>query len=193
MSHSAATLAEPLPGIKSWYWAASAAAIAGMIVAIRLDFVWLLNFVHVMAGVLWTGTDLLMGFVVGPALRAAPFEARRAVSIRITARTILLLPTLAIITGTSGWFHARQLGFLDAGWPAFGWVVAALALAAILTLQGLGVLLPASIRVYRELRRPTPDVDKISRAMRFYIGVIGIQGLTQVAMIVVMAKFVTGL
>ncbi len=190
---SAAPPAEQTPEIKPWYWAASAAALAAMAVAIWLDRPWLLNFVHVMAGVLWTGTDLLMGFVVGPALRSAPFEARRAVSIRVTTRTILLLPTLAIITGTTGWSHAKQLGFLDAAWPAYGWVAAALVLAAILTVQGLCILLPSNIRVYRELRKPTPDPEKIARVMRFYLHVIAIQGLTQVAMIVVMARFVTGL
>ena len=182
-----------LPQIKAWYWAASAAAFAVLIAAIALDRAWLLNFVHVMSGVLWTGTDLLMGFVIGPALRSAPFEARRAVSLRITTRTILLLPTLAVITGASGWFHAKQLGFLEVGWPQFGWVAAALALAAVLTVQGLFILLPANIRVYLELRKRQPDAAKIAGSMRFYLRVIAVQGITQVAMIVVMARFVTGL
>lgn len=182
-----------MPGIKPWYWLASAMAFCVMGLAIWLDQPWFLNFVHVMSGVLWTGTDLLMGFVVGPALRSASFEARREVSIRITTRTILLLPTLAIITGTTGWWHAKQLGFLDAAWPGYGWVVAALVLAAVLTIQGLGILLPSNIRVYRELRKPVPDAEKIGRVMRFYVRMMAVQGLTQVAMIVVMARFVTGL
>ena len=113
-------------GIKPWYWAVAAAAFAAMFYAIWLENRWLLNFVHVISGILWTGMDLLMGFIVGPALRAAPFEARRAVSLRISARTIVMLPTLAIITGTSGWYHAKMLGFLDVSWPAYGWVAAAL-------------------------------------------------------------------
>ncbi len=184
---------EVLPNIKPWYWLASAAALGVMVFAIWLGQPWFLNFVHVMSGALWTGTDLLMGFVVGPALRSASFEVRRAAGIRIATRTILLLPTLAVITGTSGWHHARQMGFLDAAWPQYGWVLAALALAAVLTFQGLCILLPANIRIYFELRKAQPDPEKIGRAMRFYIRVIAIQGLTQVAMIVVMARFATGL
>ncbi len=181
------------PRLKPSYWAASAAAFALLAAAIELDNIWLLNFVHVISGALWTGTDLLMGFVIGPALRTAPFEARRQASLRITSRTLLLLPTLAIATGTSGWFHARQLGFLDMAWPAFGWIVAALVLAAILTVQGLLILLPANLRVYRELKKSTPDVEKLARSMRFYVRVIAVQGLTQVLMVLVMARFVTGL
>lgn len=180
-------------GIKPWYWAVAAAAFAAMFYAIWLENRWLLNFVHVISGILWTGMDLLMGFIVGPALRAAPFEARRAVSLRISARTIVMLPTLAIITGTSGWYHAKMLGFLDVSWPAYGWVAAALVLVVILTVQGLLMLFPVNIRVYLELRKPAPDGARIGRLMKFYIRMMAIQGVTQIAMIVVMARFVTGL
>ena len=181
------------PQIRPLYWALSAAAFALMFAAIWLDRPWLLNFVHVMSGVMWTGLDLLMGFVIGPALRSVSMEARRTVSIAITTRTILLLPTLAIITGTSGWYHAKQLGFLDVAWPAWGWVLAALILAAILTVQGLLILLPTNIRMYLELRKLAPDGALLGRLMRFYVRMIAAQGVTQIAMIVVMAKFVTGL
>ena len=89
-------------------WMAVAFAILAGIIAI--DNVWLLNFVHVMAGVLWTGIDLFMGFVVGPILRKVPIPARRAVMLRLTPKTLFLLPTLSILTSTAGWFHAKQLG-----------------------------------------------------------------------------------
>ena len=85
---------------------------------IALDNVWLLNFVHVMAGVLWTGIDLFMGFVVGPPMRRLPIPARRAFIVRLTLKTVFLMPTLAVIlTGTAGWFHARQIGLLGATYP----------------------------------------------------------------------------
>src|SRR5262249_19636453 len=51
-------------------------ALAGMTAVILWGSLWLLNFVHVLAGGLWTGIDLFMGFVVGPILRRLPLEAR---------------------------------------------------------------------------------------------------------------------
>ena len=99
----------------------------------------------------------------------------------------------SIITGTSGWYHAKMLGFLDVSWPAYGWVAAALVLVVILTVQGLLMLFPVNIRVYLELRKPAPDGARIGRLMKFYIRMMAIQGVTQIAMIVVMARFVTGL
>jgi hypothetical protein len=172
-------------------WAGLAlAVVAGAIVVGDL---WLLNFLHVIVGALWTGIDLFMGFVVGPILRAAPFEARRAIITRLTPRTLFIMPTLSITTGTSGWFLARQLGFLDLAYPQFWWVAAALAIVTILTIQGLGYLLPTNLRVYLELRRPNPDGAKIGALMSRYFYVVAFQGALQVAIVVVMARFATGL
>ena len=168
-------------------------AFAVVAAAIVAGDLWLLNLVHVLAGALWTGIDLFMGFVVGPILRAAPFEARRAVITRLTPRTLFVMPTLSISTGTSGWFLASQLGFLDVGYPQFWWVAAALAIVTILTIQGLGYLLPTNLRVYLELRKANPDGAKVSAMMSRYFYAVAFQGAMQVAIIVVMARFATGL
>ena len=170
-----------------------AAALAGMVWVIWLDDRWLLNFVHVMAGVLWTGIDLFMGFVVGPIMRTLPPPARQAMVLRLMPKTLFLLPTLSIITGTAGFYHAQQIGFLALDYPAYGWVLAALVIVTVLTVQGLGVLLPANLMVYFELRKARPDTSRIARLMRRYVYAVAFQGLLQVAIIAVMAKFVTGL
>jgi hypothetical protein len=170
-----------------------ALAFAVMVAAIASDLPWLLNFVHVMAGVLWTGIDLFMGFVIGPILRKIPFEARRAVIMRLMPKTLFLMPTLATITGTAGYFHALQLGFMDVPYPEFTWVAAALVIVTILTVQGLGILLPTNLFVYLELRKENPDRERIGRLMQRYIYAVTFQGLMQVAIIVIMAKFVIGL
>ena len=183
----------PAPPIRLFNLAWMALAFVLLAVIIRLDNVWLLNFVHVMAGVLWTGIDLFMGFVIGPILRHSPFEARRAIILRLMPKTLFLLPTLSIITGTAGYFHAKQLGFLDLPYPQFYWVAAALVIITILTVQGLGVLLPANLLVYLEMRKEKPDGPRIGRLMRRYVYAVGFQGLMQVAIIAVMAKMVTGL
>ena len=100
---------------------------------------------------------------------------------------------LSIITGTTGWFLAKDLGLLDVPWPQFGWVAAALALVVLMTIQGLGYLLPTNLWVCIQLRRPDPDLAKISRTMRNYFFAVGAQGTMQVLTIVIMARFVTGL
>ena len=194
MSVAVKASAEPLGApINLFNFAWAGLALVAMAAAIVVGDLWLLNFVHVIAGALWTGIDLFMGFVVGPILRAAPFEARRAVITRLTPKTLFIMPTLSIATGTSGWFLARRLGFLDLAYPQFWWVAAALVIVTILTVQGLGYLLPTNLRVYFELRKPNPDGAKVGALMSRYFYAVAFQGVMQVAIIVVMARFATGL
>lgn len=181
---------EPIRWTNLWW---VGLAIMVMIAVIVSGNLWALNFLHISAGLLWTGIDLFMGFVVGPALRRTPFEARRAVMTQLTPRTMFILPTLAIITGTTGWFLADAMGLLQAPWPGYGWVLASLIVVTILTIQGLGLLLPTQVRVYFELIKPEPDRDRIARLSANYFYLIALQGIMQVAIIAIMARFRMGL
>jgi len=178
--------------LRLWYIAAAAAALAVMTAAILGDNLWFLNFVHVMTGALWTGIDLFMGFVIGPVLRRVSLDTRRAMIAGIIPRTLILMPTLSIITSTAGWFLAVRLGFLDLAYPQFWWVIGALTIVSVLTVQGMGILLPMNLKLYFEIMKPAPDHEKLKRWMRTYVRVVALQGIMQVAIIVVMARFATG-
>jgi len=185
----APAVASPL---RPWYLVAAAAAFAAMTAAILSDSLWFLNFVHVMAGCLWTGIDLFMGFVIGPVLRRVSLDTRRAMIAGIIPRTLILMPSLSAITSTAGWFLAQRVGFLDLPYPQFWWVVAALAIVTVLTVQGLFYLLPMNLKLYFEISEPAPNGEKLGRWMRTYVRVVAVQGTMQIAIIVVMARFATG-
>lgn len=184
------SVASPL---RPWYLAAALGAVAVTIAAILTDGLWFLDFVHVMAGALWTGIDLFMGFVIGPVLRRVSLDTRRAMIAGIIPRTLILMPTLSAITSTAGWFLAVRLGYLNLGYPEFGWVIAALAIVTVLTVQGLGYLLPMNLRLYFEIMKPAPDHEKLGRWMLTYVRVVAVQGSMQILIIIVMARFATGL
>ena len=173
-----------------WY---AALALVVMIFAIVSGNRWFLNFVHVLCGVMWTGIDLFMGFIVGPILRRVPLAARREVIIRLVPKTLFLMPTLSIITGTTGWFLAKQLGFLDLGWPEYGWVLAALVLVTLMAVQGTGYLLPTNLWVCFQLQKANPDHEKVGRIMRNYFWAVASQGAMQVLTLIIMARFVAGI
>jgi uncharacterized membrane protein len=172
-----------------WY---AAAALGVMVFAIASGSPWFLNFIHVFCGLIWTGIDLFMGFMLGPILRSAGLEARKAVLLRLTPRTLFLMPTLAVITGTTGWYLAQQMGFTTMDWPQYGWLAAALALVTLMTVQGLGYLLPANLRVCFELQKDNPDNARIAALTSHYFLAIALQGAMQVVTIIVMARFATG-
>jgi hypothetical protein len=173
-----------------WY---VAAALALMVAAIGIQNLWLLNFVHVFSSLLWTGIDLFMGFVLGPILRRVDISLRREVMRQLTPRTLFLMPTVSIVAGTTGWFLAVQLGYTAIGWPEYGWVAGALVLVTLMTVLGLGFLTPVNVFVCIELQKVKPDLVKISVWMRWYFYAVATQGMMQIAIIVVMTRFRTGL
>jgi uncharacterized membrane protein len=172
-------------------WAS--AAIALMIAAILADNFWFLDYVHVFSSLLWTGIDLFMGFVLGPILRRLDLPARREIMRRLTPRTLFLMPTVSIISGTSGWFLAVKLGYTGLEWPAYGWVAAALILVALMTIQGLGFLTPVNVLVCLELQKDKPNMTKVSGLTQRYFYVVALQGIMQVAIIVLMTRFRVGI
>ena len=186
--------AETSEGLIRWrYLPWALAALAAMIAVIVAGNIWLLGFVHVFSSLLWTGVDLFMGFVLGPILRRVDLSVRREIVRRLTPRTLFLMPTVSIISGTTGWFLAVQLGYTALDWPAYGWVAAALILVTLMTIQGLGFLTPVNVYVCLQLQKREPDMRKISSWMRWYFYAVALQGLMQVAIIVVMTRFRAGI
>jgi len=60
------------------------------------------TYVHVMAGVLWTGIDVFLGAVLGPVVGGLDDEQSAAVFQRLTPKTAFLLPSLAFVTIAGG-------------------------------------------------------------------------------------------
>jgi uncharacterized membrane protein len=162
---------------------------AALLLAMALDSLYLLNWVHVLSGVLWTGADLFMGFILGPVLRSLQPQVRTAVIAYLTPRTLLYFPVVSLTAGTAGWALAGRLGYNMPASPFYFWAMLSLGLVLVMTVVGLCFLLPNALRIWRELGRPEPDREKIMRLNRYNIWLSGGQGVMQVAMILVMAHF----
>ena len=131
-----------------WY---VALALVVMVAVIGSHHLWSLNFLHVFCGLLWTGIDLFMGFVLGPILRVVAMN-----------------------------------------WPQYGWVASALVLVVLMTVQGIGYLLPTNFRACLELQKDNPDSARLSALTNRYFFAVALQGLMQIVTIIVMARFATG-
>ncbi len=181
----------PLIRYRYLWWAA--AAIAAMWAVILSGDEWLLNWLHVITGVLWTGIDLFLAFVLGPTLRKLDFNTRRAVAIALLPRTLILMPALATISPTTGWYLAVAAGYPELAAPEIWWFWGALGITAFMGVQGVFYILPINVIACLELRKHSPDEQRIGRLMRHYIWSVGFQGVLQVSIIVVMSRFATGL
>ncbi len=166
--------------------------VGALVAAVQSRNVWLLNYVHVFTAILWTGTDLFMGFILGPILRRVSLPARREIVVRLMPRMVFYMPTVSIVTTTAGFYLAFWMGLFRMPAPQVYWVWATLIIVTVMTVQGLGFLLPTNLRVYFEMRRPQPDMEKVRRLMHLYVRVVASQAVLQFTIIFIMAKFATG-
>ncbi len=159
--------------------------IGALIYAIEFGSLTILNYVHIMSGVLWTGIDVFMGGVLGPVLGGMDPKSRAGVFKRLVPKMTFLMPVLATVTITSGIQLAQRFGISSLADP---WILATVVIVAILTVQGFGLLLPNEIRVLRELLTEAPDTEKISRLGMRTARLGGVQGIFQLAIIFIMAN-----
>lgn len=165
-----------------------AVVLAGLVATVVTGTKWPLDFYHVVAGGLWTGIDLFVGFVVGPILGRLSVPARIEFTTRFMPKMVLIMPTLVVCTLAGGWQLARVSGTLVAGNPLHGWIVASFIVVGVMAVVALGFLEPANIAVLFELRKPRPNPEVITRLMRRFIYAAGITGAMQVATLVIMTR-----
>jgi hypothetical protein len=165
-----------------------AVVLGGLAVSIAGNWLWALDFYHVVGGGLWTGVDLFVGFVVGPIIGRMSIPARVEFSVRFMPKMLLLMPTLVTMTLASGWQLARHLGNLQAGYPHHAWLVASYIVVGVMALVAIAILEPANLAVLFELKKPQPDGELIARLMRRFIYTAGITGVAQIATLVIMTR-----
>lgn len=150
----------------------------------------LLYYSHVMSAILWTGTDIFMGLLLGPILQKLPVEARRPVLTSLFPKVFWVLPISAITTGTAGWFLAHRMGDIIPGHPWPLPIIFAAVIVTLLTVQGFGFLLPTNYKIYRMMQSGTPPTPEqaqlLKRRMAAYRIGVTIQALAQFAIIIVM-------
>lgn len=157
--------------------------IALVIVVLIRSFV-LLDYVHVLTGGMWTGIDLFMGIVMSRVLRSLDPRARADVIKRLTPIMLLFMPSLAAVATTAGVYLAMDLGIFRLSNPL---IVTAGIIVLILIIQGFGIIMPNEVRIFLEVSKPNPDINKIVKLGMRNIYVSGSQSIFQITIILVMA------
>jgi hypothetical protein len=163
-----------------------------LIIAIFSVNMLLLNYVHVFTAVLWTGTDIFMALLLGPVLRNVSLSTRKEVISWLMPKMVFYMPTVASVTTTAGFFLASKMGLITLNPPAVYWISAVLVIVSVMFILGLGILLPANLRIYFEMRKNEPEMSKIQKLMKRYVKIVAIQAAMQFVIIFIMAEFATG-
>ena len=163
-----------------------------LIVAIFSASLLLLNYVHVFTAILWTGTDIFMAFLLGPVLRNVGLSTRKEIISWLMPKMVFYMPTVAAVTTTAGYFLASKVGLITLQPPVVYWVATVLIIVSAMFIMGLGILLPTNLRIYFEMKKSEPDMNRIQKLMKKYVKVVAIQTVMQFAIIFIMAEFSTG-
>jgi hypothetical protein len=169
-----------------------AVALVALVVAIAVNKLWPVEFLHVVFGSAWTVIDLFLGLVLGPIMGRMSIPARVEFTTRLMPKMLLIMPTVVTITLAAGWQLGNILGTVDSSYYNHGWIVASYIIVGVMAIIALGLLEPANIAVLVELKKPQPRPQVIETLMKRFIFTAGILGLLQVATYVIMTKVASG-
>ena len=169
-----------------------AVALVLLVVAIAVNKLWPLTFLHVAGGAAWTIIDLFLGLVLGPIMGKMSIPARIEFTTRLMPKMVLIMPTVVTLTLAAGWQLSTKLGTNLTSYALHGWVVASMIVVGVMAVLALGLLEPANIAVLIELKKPRPRPEVIEKLMKRFIYCAGVLGLMQVATLVIMTKLASG-
>jgi hypothetical protein len=159
--------------------------IVALIAALTSSNLVFLDYIHVMTGGMWTGIDLFMGIFGRTVMMRISPPSRVEVAKRLTPTMLFLMPSIASVATTAGYILATKIGVWNL---SSSWIQATIIVVVILLVQGFGILLPNELRVFSELRKDTPDTDKIVKLSIRNLNVSGSQALFQIIIIYIMAN-----
>jgi hypothetical protein len=139
-----------------------------------------------------------MALLLGPVLRNVSLSTRKEVISWLMPKMVFYMPTVAAVTITAGYFLASEMGLITLNPPVVYWIsvvlvfLQVLVIVSVMSIQGLGILLPTNLRIYFELRKSQPDMSKIQKLMKMYVKMFAIQAAMQFVIIFIMAEFAIG-
>jgi hypothetical protein len=169
-----------------------AVAVILLVVAIAVNKLWPVEFLHVVFGSAWTIIDLFLGLILGPIIGRMSVPARIEFTTKLMPKMVLIMPTVVAVTLAAGWQLGHILGTIDSSYYNHGWIVASYIIVGCMSVIALGLLEPANIAVLVELKKPRPRPEVIEKLMKRFLYSAGILGLLQVATFVIMTKVATG-
>jgi hypothetical protein len=166
----------------------AAVALVALVVAIAVNQLWPLEFLHVAGGAAWTIIDLFVGLIVGPIIGRMSIPARIEFTTRFMPKMVVIMPIVVTLTLGAGWQLASNLGTISTASPAHGWIVASFIVVGVMAVIALGLLEPANIAVLIELKKPQPNPEVIERLMKRFVYSAAVTGTMQIATLVIMTK-----
>lgn len=147
-----------------------------------------LEYLHVVAGSAWTGMDLVLGLFFSYVMKGLDSMQKTYISMRLTPTMLFFMPAISTVTITAGVYLAMEMSLPFSSL----YIIAALAIAFLLFVQGIFIFLPNEMRVYMEILHGAKDREKIVRLTMLNLRISMVQVAFQMLIILIMAHFATG-
>lgn len=147
-----------------------------------------LEYFHAVSGSIWTGIDLFMGIFIAHIMRGLRPDQRTEIATRLTPIMLFFMPAIATATITAGIYVALSMNI-----PLFSpYFEAAGVIAISMIVIGFGIFLPNELRIFLEIVHGAKNVGKIVRLTMINLNLAAVMLFLQIAIILVMAHFATG-
>ena len=163
--------------------------VALLIVILMYRNFYFLEYFHAVSGSIWTGIDLFMGIFIAHIMRGLRPDQRTEIAMRLTPIMLFFMPAIATTTITAGIYVALSLNI-----PLFSPYFEAAGIIAIsMIVVGFVIFLPNEMRIFLEIVHGAKDVKKIVRLTMINLNLAAVMLVLQIAIILVMAHFATGI
>ncbi|MHB1439385.1 MAG: hypothetical protein ACYCSO_00795 [Cuniculiplasma sp.] len=116
----------------------------------------LLDYVHVLTGAIWTGTDVFLGLILSRVIKTLDSETKYDVSQRILPMTLYFIPSVSILTPLAGLILEIRENAFNGFSPTF--VILLFLIAIVIILISFLLILPTSLKIYR--LNPSKEINE---------------------------------
>lgn len=147
----------------------------------------LLDYVHVLIGAIWIGTDVFLGLLFSSVIRTIDPASKANIGRRIIPMTLFFIPTASIITPLAGYILSVWEGIFTLTTPLF---IAIIVIGIIIVAVSFGLIVPYSYSLKKAVESELPDKSLISNRLSMISISALIQLVFQIIIVSLMAYIV---
>lgn len=160
--------------------------IIASIIAITIPGILVLDYVHVLFGAIWTGSDIFLGMIFLIVLSGMENRIRSDIAKRLLPMTLFFIPAMTILTPLLGY----ALSLRESIFTLNILFTAIISISVILGLITFIVMVPSSYKIYNAFKRDKVDVDRNGTLLMRIAKMATIQMILQIVIISLMAYLV---
>lgn len=158
------------------------------VIAIIIGNIVFLDYVHVLTGAIWTGSDIFLSIILGRVVKTLGSTQKVSIAKNLIPMTMFYIPSTSLLTPGAGLYLAMTENSFVSVSSQFTYSL--IAIGVFLVAISFLVILPSSYRIIKADDKDVDGTNKIIKNLDYITTFAGIQMVLQIIMIGFMAVFV---